>query len=72
MKKANQNTISNQTIDLLPIVKKEKMYLPDYKLETVLEAYGNNGKVTHRALEDARQTYNLSRKLKKFEQLLNR
>jgi len=72
LKKVNQNTISNQTIDLLPIVKKEKMYLPDYKLETVLEAYGNSGKVTHKALEDARQTYNLSRKLKKFEQLLNR
>lgn len=72
LKRVGKNTISNKTIDLLPIVKKENMYLSNYKLETVLEAYGDNGKVIHRALADARQIYNLSRKLKKFEQLLNR
>ena len=72
LKKARQGTISNKTIDLLPIVKKENMYLSDYKLETVLKAYGDYEKVTHRALEDARQIYYLSKKLKKFEQLLNR
>ena len=72
LKKVHQSTMSNKTIDLLPIVKKENMYLSDYKLETVLESYGDYGKVTHRALEDARQIYNLSKKLKKFEQLLNR
>ena len=72
LKKLNKNAISNKTIDLLPIVKKENMYLSDYKLETVLESYGEKGKVAHRALDDARQIYNLSRKLKKFGQLLNR
>ncbi len=71
LKKTNKNIISNKTIDLLPIVKKENMYLSDYKLETVLESYGDKEKVAHRALEDARQIYSLSRELKGFGHLLN-
>ena len=66
LKRLNKNAISNKTIDLLHIVKKENMYLPDYKLETVLNSYGEKKKVAHRALEDARQIYNLSKKLKIF------
>lgn len=63
-------SMNNRTIDLVPLVKKEMMFLPDYKLGTALEAYGIKGKVKHRALEDAKQTYELSSKLKKFEHLL--
>ncbi len=69
--KVGQPVSENMTIDLLPLVKKEKMYLSNYKLETALEAFGINEKVKHRALEDAKQTYRLSKKLKKFEDLLN-
>lgn len=72
LNKVGQPILTNKTIDLLPIVKKEKMYLPNYKLETALETFGINYIVKHRALDDAKQTYKLSRKLKKFEDLLNR
>ena len=66
LKKIGKQELRNNVIDLLPIVKKENMYLKNYKLETVLNFYGIKGKVIHRALSDARQIFELSKKLNEF------
>ena len=62
--------ISNKNYDLLRYVKKEKKYLADYSLETVIKEYGINKKVPHRALEDSRLTYQLSKQVNKFQENL--
>lgn len=62
--------INNKSYDLLRYVKKEKKYLADYSLETVIREYGINKKVPHRALEDSRLTYQLSKKVNKFQENL--
>lgn len=62
--------ISNKSYDLLRYVKKEKKYLADYSLETVIKEYGINKKVPHRALEDSRLTYQLSKQVNKFQENL--
>lgn len=56
-------TIKNQTIDLMRCVKKEKRFLENYKLQTVLKSYGIDKKLPHRALADAKLTYELSTKV---------
>lgn len=70
LKLNNKELLSNQVIDLLPIIKREKMFLPNYKLGTVLSSYGIEGEITHRALEDALKTYILSTKVKKFSEII--
>lgn len=67
----NLKTISNPTIDLLRLVKKEKILLPNYKLSTVLSAYGINENVSHRAMADVRLIQELSFKVNEFQTLLN-
>lgn len=44
-------------------IKNDKLFLKNYKLETVAKEYGINEKVPHRALGDARITQKLIRKL---------
>lgn len=68
----DKDTIKNLKIDLMDLVKKEKMFLKSYKLKDVLLAYGINEPVLHRALEDARLTHALSTKVNGFERQLNR
>lgn len=68
LKKHNLGYIKNQTIDLMRCVKKEKRMLENYKLETVLKSYGIDKKVPHRALADARLTYELSTKVNIFKE----
>lgn len=63
--------LKNKIFDLLSFVKKEKMFLNNYKLETALYGYGIQEKVPHRALLDARLIYQLSTKVNKFLQLVN-
>lgn len=60
--------IKNQTIDLMRYVKKEKRMLENYKLETALKSYGIDKKVPHRALADAKLTYELSTKVNIFKE----
>lgn len=62
--------ISNKVYDLMTFVKKEKILLPKYKLQTALQAYGINKQVPHRALEDSRLTAELSTKVNKFRDML--
>lgn len=64
--------IRNRKIDLMGLVKKEKMFLKSYKLQDVLLAYDINKRVLHRAQEDARLTYILSTKVNGFAKQLNR
>src|SRR5574337_1319709 len=58
----------NKFIDLLKFVKKEKMFLANYKLQTVLKAYDILDLVPHRALEDAKLTAQLVTKVNGFLQ----
>lgn len=58
--------LTNRTYDLLRFVKKENMFLDNYKLQTVLAHYGIQATVIHRALDDARLTYELSTKVNEF------
>ncbi|KGF29667.1 3'-5' exonuclease [Peptoniphilus lacrimalis DNF00528] len=62
--------IANKVYDLMTFVKKEKILLPNYKLQTALQAYGINKQVPHRALEDSRLTAELSTKVNKFRDML--
>lgn len=64
--KINEIGLMNRVIDLLPLVKKENMFLENYRLETVLLEYGIEEEQKHRALSDAKQTMELATKLKKF------
>lgn len=63
--------LKNNVFDLLKFVKREKMFLDNYKLETVLKDYGINGNVPHRALLDAELILELSQKLTKFQVIMN-
>jgi CRISPR-associated protein Cas2 len=65
-KKYGLENFQNQFIDLLKFVKKEKMFLANYKLQTVLQAYNIFSNVTHRALEDSKLTVELAAKVKGF------
>lgn len=60
-------TFTNETIDLLRMVRKEKIFLANYKLKTVLESYGIDNNVQHRALEDVKVIHELSLKLNEFQ-----
>ena len=67
-----KETLKNRKIDLMNLVKKEKMFLKSYKLEDVLPAYEIDEPVLHRALGDARLTYILSTKMNGFGDQLKR
>ncbi|MCI7238195.1 MAG: type I-E CRISPR-associated endoribonuclease Cas2e [Anaerococcus sp.] len=66
LKTMGKEHLTNKKYDLLKYIKKENKYLNSYKLENVLQEYQINKKVPHRALEDAKVTYELSEKVNKF------
>lgn len=66
LKTMGKEPLTNKKYDLLKYIKKENKYLKSYKLENVLQEYQINKKVPHRALEDAKLTYKLSKKVNKF------
>lgn len=51
--------IQNRTIDLLHEAKRKNSFQINYKFETTLKEYGIDQAVVHRALEDAKLTYQL-------------
>lgn len=71
LRKTGKTILTNKTIDILSLVKKENMFLDSYRLEKVLKAYQLDVNVPHRALDDARLIYQLSQKVNKFIELLN-
>lgn len=72
LQKLGLKPIANQSYDLLKFVKSEKLFLSNYKLQTVLQVYEINHTVPHRALEDAKLIYELSTKVNKFVKMLER
>lgn len=66
LEKNSLKEITNTTYDLKTYVKREKMFLKNYKLETVLKEYGIIKKVDHRALADVLVTANLARQVNEF------
>lgn len=61
--------LENKRYDLMKFVKNEKLFLANYKLQTVIKEYGVGDEVPHRALEDARIIYKLAVKVNKFKDL---
>ena len=59
MEKQSLGPIHNRTIELLREAKRKNSFQTNYKFETTLKEYGITQKVPHRALEDARLSYNL-------------
>lgn len=72
LKVNNLERLTNRSWDLLDFVKREKTFLENYKLETVLKSYGIDEKVPHRALKDVKLIYELSTKVNKFQEFLKR
>lgn len=58
--------IKNARYDLKNYVKKEKIFLKNYKLQTVLSEYGIEESVLNRALENCKLIYTLSTKVNQF------
>ncbi len=58
---------NKRCIDILSLVKKEKLFLENYKLSNVLASYGIDAVVQHRALEDVLLLTQLLPKLNGFE-----
>lgn len=65
-------TIKNKRYDLLHYVKKEKIFWGNYKLQTVLNEYGIDETVPHRAILDAKLLYQLSMKVNKFMEVIGK
>ena len=55
--------MKNRKKDLMPVVKRRKKFLDNYKLQTVLSEYGIENKAAHNAVSDARATKELALKL---------
>lgn len=72
LERANRQKLKNTCYDLVQYVKREKMFLQDYKLETALKGYGILEKVPHRALQDALLIAQLSTKVNKFQDLMEK
>ena len=54
----------------MQFIKRDNLFLKNYKLETVLKSYGIEEKVPHRALEDAILEEKLIHKVKKLWDIL--
>lgn len=72
LEKSGRPKLKNQYYDLMRYVKKEKMFLRDYKLRTVLAAYGIFEEVPHRALKDARLIALLASKVNGFQDFIEK
>ncbi len=59
--------ITNSSFDLMKFVKRDNLFLPNYKLQTVVKEYKLEQAVEHRALVDAKVMYELSLKLNNFK-----
>lgn len=69
LSKSGLENLNNKRYDLMRFVKNEKLFLKNYKLQTVIKEYGVGDKVPHRALEDAKMIYKLAMKVNKFRDL---
>ncbi len=72
LKRYGISQLKNKRYDLLKFVKREKRFLGNYKLQSVIREYGIEEDVPHRALSDAKLIYSLSNKVNKFRDLLEK
>ncbi|KRK39921.1 type I-E CRISPR-associated endoribonuclease Cas2e [Loigolactobacillus bifermentans] len=63
LRQAGLPPLSQNTVDLMPIVKKENKFIDNYRLSTVLPEYEIKNKQSHHALWDAAATLELATKL---------
>lgn len=66
LQRNGMETLHNPSVDLMRIIKKEKPFQKNFKLETSLQSYGIKKEQLHRALEDAKLTYELATKVNGF------
>ncbi|MGX7107625.1 type I-E CRISPR-associated endoribonuclease Cas2e [Hutsoniella sourekii] len=69
LKSIEELVLNNRTQDLMKLIKKDNMFLSNYKLETVINNYGIMEEVSHRAKDDVRLYLKLMSKLNKFAYL---
>lgn len=69
LSKIGLEKLKNKRYDLMKFVKNEKLFLSNYKLQTVIREYGIGDEVPHRALLDAKLIYKLVMKVNKFKEL---
>ena len=62
--------INNKVYDIMQFVKKDNLFLNNYKLETVLKSYSIDEEVPHRAIEDAILEEKLIHKVNKLWDIL--
>lgn len=72
MKRFGKGKLTNETYDVMQYVKKEHMFLKNYHLETVLQAYDMESEVPHRALEDAKLIGELASKVNELMNVLQK
>lgn len=72
LKKFGLEPLNNNIVDIIPLVKKEKMFLNNYKLETVLHDYEIFDEVPHRALLDCKLIKVLSTKVNGFSRKIKK
>ena len=72
LKQYGKPLLKNKRYDLMKYVKSEKLFLDNYKLQTVLKSYGIEEKVPHRALLDSLLIYKLSTKVNKFLRIMEK
>ena len=70
LEKEDLAKINNKVYDIMQFVKKDNLFLNNYKLETVLKSYGIDEEVPHRALEDAILEEKLIHKVNKLWDIL--
>lgn len=70
LQRNGMENLHNPSVDLMRIIKKEKPFQKNYKLETSLQSYGIKKEQLHRALGDAKLTYELATKVNGFCQNL--
>lgn len=70
LKRQEKPKIKNMTYDVMQYVKNDKLFLKNYKLETVIKEYGINENVPHRAIEDVKIIQKLIPKLNKLVKIL--
>ena len=63
---------NKKCIDILSLVKREKMFLENYKLSNILVSYGIDTVVQHRAFDDVMLLAQLLPKLNGFEAEIRR
>ncbi|MCH4165477.1 MAG: type I-E CRISPR-associated endoribonuclease Cas2e [Lentilactobacillus diolivorans] len=63
LRKVKQSELTNNMLDLMPVIKKIEKFLDNYRLGTVLKVYDIENQTPHNALSDAKATLILANKL---------